>query len=105
MKQLFNSAFKSLGLELQRFGFKPVGRYDAFYRQVEGRRESIGLRMLAYSDARALEPGVGVRFDIMEDIFHRTSGRGPDACRACARTGPASDSPSRVLCIVLAGRR
>lgn len=73
MNTLIRLAFETLGPKLEPFGFNAVRREQSFFRHADGRRDRFHLIMLTSGDT-ALEPTIGVRWDAVESIFHRTSG-------------------------------
>jgi hypothetical protein len=72
------NAFDSLAAHLKPFGFKALKAKKRFARSEGNRTEVFQLVVLDGKPGYRIRPSVWVRFDDVEDIFHRTSGYEPE---------------------------
>jgi hypothetical protein len=70
--------FDLAATELKRHGFTPVASKKWFLRRRDRRTDLFQLNVLRYAPSWIICPCAAVRFDEVEDIFHRTSGFMPE---------------------------
>lgn len=75
---LLTMLLESVGAGLKPFGFKLVKSKKRYLRKVDGRTELFQLSVLDGDPGYRILPSVGVRFEEVETIFHRTSGFEPE---------------------------
>jgi hypothetical protein len=86
-KELIGSLFVSIHAELKPFGFKLAKSKQRLLRFSEKRMEILQFAVLDDETSYRICPSVGVRFDDVEEIFHRTSGFEPEYQNDTATVG------------------
>lgn len=77
MKQLIENVLACLDRDLRPLGFECTKGEHSFFRRRNGRRERFHFAVIKYPGEVRLHPTLGIRFDKVESIFHRTSGFEP----------------------------
>jgi hypothetical protein len=86
-KQLPSLVLEALEPSLAPLGFKLAKGKKWFVRRSPGRTETFQVVVLNDKQGFRVSPSVGVRFDDVEDIFHRTSGYEPEYQKDTATVG------------------
>lgn len=77
-KDLRNDFLRTLGGALVDYGFDHSDRFEGFIRETDGRVLIFYVKLLVVAPGFKVEPAVGIRFEQVEDIFHRSSGFEPE---------------------------